>query len=158
MYFEKNMPLINFNDSKVKPPLKLKLLEKVIVKGEKFILLVFLYLNMKNMVSISILIRIEANKPQQTRLQTTYSLMDSINTKIIVGQFKRNKNGSKIPYLLKIKLISLLGSMKEATKSVSGQKKPTYWCIKTTKRLRLSFKIIIFVLFQNMFYQKQLVW
>ena len=68
MYFEKNMPLINFNDSKVKPPLKLKLLEKVIVKGEKFILLVFLYLNMKNMVSISILIRIEANKPQQTRL------------------------------------------------------------------------------------------
>ena len=68
MYFEKNMPLINFNDSKVKPHLKLKLLEKVIVKGEKFILLVFLYLNMKNMVSISILIRIEANKPQQTRL------------------------------------------------------------------------------------------
>lgn len=42
MYFEKNMPIINFNDSKVKPPLKLKLLEKVIVKGEKFDFIIFL--------------------------------------------------------------------------------------------------------------------
>lgn len=45
MYFEKNMPVINFDDSKVKPPLKLKLLEKVIVKGdEKFNFMFYSYI------------------------------------------------------------------------------------------------------------------
>ena len=94
MYFEKNLQLTNFNDSNVKPALKLTLLEKVIVKGQiNYFYIIIRKKIMKSMVSILGRIRTETDKPLLIKLSTTFSSMVYTNTQITVGLLIKNRNG-----------------------------------------------------------------